>query len=101
MKFHGNPDEINVCIMDNMIGGYIDKMIRFYSNLQEVGDTRFPEQYLQEVFVQKTYLTKEEILNNFIFCYNICKNNDLTFFLAKQYNWEFINWRCQQADAWR
>ena len=101
MKFHGNADESNVCIMDNMIGGYINNIIHFYNNLQDVGDVRFPEQYLQEVYLQKNLPTKEDILKHFIFCYDICKKNGLTFFIGKQYNWEFINWRCQQKDAWR
>ena len=101
MKYHGNPTDTRVCIMDNMIGGYINNMIEFYGTLQESGDNRFPEEYLQENYLKKNNITTIDILNKFNFCYDICKNNNITFFIAKCYNWEFINWRCIQADAWR
>lgn len=101
MKYHGNPAEDRVCIMDNMIAGYINNIIKFYSSLQISTDVRFPEEYLQESYLNKQHLSKDEIRNTFYFCHEECSKNNITFLLTKkQYNWEFIEWRCKQRDIW-
>ena len=90
----------HVCIMDNMIAGNINNMIKLYTNIIEPNNTTCPEIYLQENYIKKNNLTKEDIRNNFIFCFNHCRDNNLTFFIKKHYKWEFIRWRCVQDDVW-
>ena len=89
------------CIIDNMIAGNINNMIKFYDvKFREPGDIRYTEIYLQENYLNKTNLTEIDIRTYFHFCYNGCNEKNLTFFFKKHYKWDFITWRCRLPQTW-
>lgn len=54
-------------IDDYFIGGHIDKMILFYNVLQDATNTRYPEKFIQEKYMNTTNVTMEKMREFFNF----------------------------------
>jgi hypothetical protein len=65
-------------IDDFFIGGLIDKMILFYNLQQESTNTRFPEKFLQEKYMNTTNVTIEKLREFFVFSIEKLYQNNIS-----------------------
>lgn len=72
--------------LDIIVSGRIDEMRQFYT-LQITNDTRPPEVFLLETYLNKASPSKEDIRKYLSFSLNICIENGIEFIWIRPYEW--------------
>ena len=102
-----------IYFLDIIVCGSIDKMIKLYG-LQPTNDTRQPETFLLENYINKKYLTNLEtaieIKNNLHFSLDICIKHNIEFIWIRPNSWKLhtlnipfmkvINEYCKDTCMW-
>lgn len=93
VSFCGIETQDGVYFYDVMIAGKIDEVTDFFKNEQSMDDNRYIEKYLLEMKLNKTNITRDDVVSIFNFCYKSCEKSAI-YFLFLKYDMEIITTYC-------
>jgi hypothetical protein len=80
---------------DAVIAGPIKDMVKLYNNIPSNEDTRGPERFLMEEYMEDTNTTVEQFKTKVYFCLEEVRRSGITmYFISKR--WEIINDYCNR-----
>jgi hypothetical protein len=80
---------------DAVVAGPIEKMLKFYRNIPSDYDTRGPERYLMEEYMEDTNTTVELFKTKVYFCLEEVRKANITMYFTSK-RWEIINDYCNR-----
>jgi len=80
-------------ILDIIVVGTIDNILKLYDTLQEPADIRDPEIFLLENYYNKVNLSREDIKSDINFCLDRCNDNNIELIWYRNLNWSEVNTR--------
>ena len=75
-------------ILDILVVGPIEKLLKLYNNLQEPDDNRYVEIFLMENYYNKTNLSRDDIRSEINFCLDRCRENNIEIIWFRNTEWE-------------